>query len=295
MSVYKHIKVEDALKENAAMLKRVREVCAEHIAKDPEQFNDDLFLVRFCLSHKGDEEKTVQAVRTSIDWRFKNKDVLAQLATGWKHPDEKILCSYIPADLHGQTKDGSPIFIIRIGIGNPDKALEEQEHDTIRNGMVWGKEYEHKICDAETRRRGYIVKMIMIQDMKHGSIFDINRSFMSVMGSASKEMELMYPQLVGRVVIVNPLSTIKLILGFAQLIMPASMFEKVTLCGAKSTVTGELKTCPIANQVFDVEHLPTFLGGKCTCAQKGGCLGVPNEQKEKVIPNPATKKPVTTD
>lgn len=289
--LYKHIKVDEAVKQHAELLKKLRESNKADIEQDPDQFNDDLFLVRFCISHKGDFEKTSHALKTAIAWRVKNKEILAKLATGEaRHPDEITVGRYSPVGLHGQTRDHSPIFIIQGGIGNIDLLMQRCTTEEITNAVVFSKEYVHQICDRETRKHGYIVKMISIQNMKHGSIFDMNRAFLGVVGEASKQMELCYPQLLGQVCVVNPLSTIKIMLTLAQLILPSSTFEKIRLCGGKSTVTGDISTCPVASFIFDLEKLPTFLGGKCTCAGKGGCIGgIPNDRKEKVNPDEVQK------
>jgi hypothetical protein len=291
MSLYKHIKVEDALKEHAELMVKVREQCKSEIEKDPQQFNDDLFLVRFCLSHKGDAEKAVHAVKTTIAWRLKHKDLLAKLATGWRHPHEELLLRYTPVQVHGQLKDRSPFLVVRAGVGNPDRLMEELSPEIIRNGLIFSKEAIYQLCTAETRAKGYIVKMVSAQDMKHGSMFDFNRGFMSLLGETSKEMELCYPQLVGKVVMINTPRFLSMIMTVAQALLPASMFEKITVCGGRSTVTGNITDCPIATSIFDLETLPSFLGGKCKCADKGGCIGgAANDLKEKVQPPPLTKE-----
>ena len=288
MSLYKHVKVEDAVKEHAELMSKLRQDCKEDIAKDPEQFNDDLFLVKFCLSHKGDVEKTKTALKASIDFRVKHKDMLAKLATGWRHPSEIKLNRYSPACRHGATNDGSPLFIVEGGRANLDLTVENCTEEEITDAIVYGKEFVYQQCIEETKKRGYIVKMITIQNSKYSSTWaDFNRKFLGILGNASKSMELVYPQLVGAVVLTNPLPIINALISFCKFIMSESMMSKIKICGAKSTVTGDIGTCPIAGQIFNLDNLPSNLGGKCKCEDKGGCFSndifnLPNDRKEKI-------------
>lgn len=110
-------------------------------------------------------------------------------------------------------------------------------------------------------------------------------SFMKVMGEASKSTTNIYPNLLGASVMCNPLSSLSIIASALKLLLPASVLEKMKMCGASSTVTGDIAQCPIARMIFhDLETLPSFLGGKCQC--KGGCCigGVKNDCREKLQP-----------
>lgn len=228
-------------------------------------------------------KETSDALKEGIAFRTKNKELLERLAsTDHVHPDEVLLSHFFPIGTHKQDKFGSPIFIIRSGIGNMDRAMEVLPDSAIENALIFSKEKMYRICDAESRKRGYIVKMVAVQDFKYGSVFDFNRRFMGVLGEASKKLEKVYAQLLGAGVIVNPLSTIKVMMTLAKLVLPATTFQKFRICGAASTRTGDITTCPIATRAFDLSDLPTFLGGKCNCSGKGCVAGVPNDQKEKV-------------
>jgi len=302
MSLYKHIKVDEAIKEHAPMMTKLRETCKDDIALDPQQFNDDLYLVRVCLSARGDEKRAVESLKQGIAWRTKHKDLLAKLATGEKHPAEIALSKYFPLGCHyledgsiQRAKDGSPLFFLRAGIGRMDRAMEDLDAQTLKDCMIFSKEIMHRICDEETRKRGYIVKLVTIQDFKKGSVFDVDRKFMGYLGEASKEMELIYCQLMGAMIVINPLSVMSTLMSIAKLILPATVLEKFKICKAASTRTGDIKTCPIAKFVFDLDQLPSYCGGKCDCGKKSGgekkgCIAnVVNDAHEK-IEVPAKKK-----
>lgn len=287
ISIYAQVKVSDAIDQHKDLLATLRIKCKDEIAKDPEWFDDDLFLVRFCLSQKSDEEKTVAAVKSTIAWRVEHKDLLAKLRSGWEHPDELKIRKYSPAQVHDGFQEGSVLFIVRAGLGNAELMLENCSDDEIKNAVIFSKEVIYHKLTLASRQTGLIKKMISISDLKDSSIFDMSRKMMTIMGEASKFMEEKYPQLVGRAIVCNPFTGMQTVMAIAKLLMPASMLEKMAICGGGSTRTGDVKTCAFAQHIFDLSKLPTFLGGKCTCADKGfkGCIAnVPNDRREKVDP-----------
>jgi hypothetical protein len=86
--MYRQTPVADAVREHFGTIALLRVVCSAEIATNPAEYNDDLFLVRFCISHKGNGDAAANALRTAIKFRNQNKDLLAVLRTGAKHPDE---------------------------------------------------------------------------------------------------------------------------------------------------------------------------------------------------------------
>jgi hypothetical protein len=131
------------------------------------------------------------------------------------------------------------------------------------------------MCDQRSRATGKLVKMVSVSHLGGMGWASFSRKFMSIMGAAATETELLYPQLLGSTLIVQPPSWISMVLGFAKLVLPAKTFAKVRVCSGN--FGEDIAKCPIASTIFSVAELPTFLGGECTNANKGGSIaGIPN-------------------
>lgn len=279
------IKIDDALREHANLMKLVRENCKEDIEKDVDQFNDDLFLLRFCISHSQNPERCVEAVKKTIDFRIKNKETLDRVRNGTRHEDEVLMSRYSPFGHHGFSKFGDPLVVIRTGYTNNPLLLAKMTEDQIRNAIIFQKEFMHGICDRESRKRGHICKMISFADLKGLGLFDTDRHLTSLMGKAMEESELYWPCLLGKMFIMNAPGFIAAVLAIAELFLPAKTFAKLARCKG-TTRKQSISTCPFATQFLDLDQLPTFLGGTCECKEKGGCIGgTPNDLAEKVFPN----------
>ena len=290
--MYATVDVATALAENRAPIDALRRLCATEIARRPDEFGDDLFLLRFCLSHKADVDTAVKALRASTDFRVKHAETLAKLRDGWQHPDEALLHIFAPAALHAKAaKDGSPVMLIRSGIADVDRAMKYVGAERIKTAMIFQKEIMYARCDKETRARGRLVKVISINDMAGLGFTDFNRGFMGVMGEAVKEMEFVYPQLLGTTIIVNPPFFMRAMMAVAQLVLPQSTFEKIKVCRGGATEGRAMAECPFVSSQIDADALPSYLGGKCTCADVGGCVTrLANEQNTKIDPVAAKAK-----
>lgn len=291
--VYPKVLISEALEKYKDLLKTLREKVKTEIETDAQQFNDDLFLLRFCVEHKGDAEKCVNAIKTCIKFRTENKELLAKLAMGdYRHPDEAFMSTMYPFAAHGSCADKSPMYISRSGIGNADLVMKKMTLPQLRNAMIFGNEVGYQICDRLSRENGVIMRAVNIDSLKGASLLDQNKKFLEAMGSYTKESDVIYPTLVGGIIITNCSTSMKAILKLYKFFFP-EMLAKSVICPTKSTVTGNITDCPISKRLFDdTTKLPSFLGGKCTCSEKGGCCdGIPNELRTMVKPAESPASP----
>jgi hypothetical protein len=68
-------------------------------------------------------------------------------------------------------------------------------------------------------------------------------------------------------------------------LLPRKLLEKTKFCQGQ-TLKDSLGKCPYATIMLDESKVPTFLGGSCTCSEKGGCInGVPNDRSTPIGPD----------
>ena len=187
MSLYKHIQVDEAIKEHSSLLQQLRESCKTEIELDPKQFDDDLFLVRFCIAHKGNEEKATNGLKECIEFRVKHKETLQKIASGWRSPTEIKVRKYALSCVHGQTIDKSPIIITDGGRSNISLLTKHCTMDEVMEVELMDKERVYQTCMEETRKQGRIVGFVSLQTQKHGSIWDFDRSYVGTLSNAAKK------------------------------------------------------------------------------------------------------------
>ncbi|KAI8802260.1 CRAL-TRIO domain-containing protein [Cladochytrium replicatum] len=134
-------------------------------------------------------------------------------------------------------------------------------------------------CDAATRKSGKLVKLIVVNDFQHAKMLGADSRFFKGLGIASKRSEVYYPQLLGIQVMINPPSWMNMVFPIAKLFMSKRTLDKIKVCPGIVNSGTDLTKCPFLNQYLKADDFPTFLGGNCTCSEKGGCVrGVENDR-----------------
>lgn len=104
-------------------------------------------------------------------------------------------------------------------------------------------------------------------------------------GESSKMCEYIYPQLLGRAVMLNPPRFFYALFSLFRTFMSPRLLARLGVCpgpnsraAAGASAAPSASACPFAGPRFDPAALPTFLGGTCRCVASGGCVaGVPND------------------
>jgi hypothetical protein len=301
----KRIMIAPLLEEHKGLLEALRAECQTELnsaSDDAEMhvhYNSDLFLLRFLLSAKFKLEKAVLAVKTTIAWRNKNKDMLKRMREGEPVPGMKECLKFNLADEHKTTLDGAPVVIVRSGVSDLTAAVKNIPREHIYNTFVFSKERVYMACDRLSREKGYIVKMISILDMAHDSIFRIDRQYFSIMGASMKELELCYPQLLGATVVMNAPKWVKMAINIGSKFVPATSIEKLVVCQHPvPSYEAQAKNVDISKNPYAwarfiaPENIPTFLGGTCKCHKtdkypNGRCIcGIDNDRQIQVTKAP---------
>ena len=243
--------VSDLMREHSVQLDQLRR-SPELTGLLQPAVHDDLFLLRYLLSAKGNVPKAAQKLQKGIEWRRENAAMLSAAALervrveagGWTPT----------ATLPWRTRSGQPVAVAAPFLADLD-AKPEDFH--FKSGIA-NREESYSLCDELTRKTGRLHKLVIIQDF-HGFSFRTalrHSRFMKLQGKLSKLSESLYPQLVATVVIAHPPALINRLHAMAKPMLSKKLLEKMRIA---ATIEAILKETGMR-----LEHLPTFLGGKFT-------------------------------
>ena len=253
---------------------------------------DDVFVLRYAISHHGDVPSAVKAVVSTLEWRHQNQSVLRpfhkiedavikkDVQRDWeeltRHPGTLRLWSqHVPgfnefmahgaASYHGRSVDGGPVFYARPGLSTAKEAENSVPPQVMKNIIVFAKEPGYKLCDFLTRRDRTLVHCTTIVDATGIGLSSLPSStFRKIQSEATVETELYYPLFSGPVILVNLPLVLRVFLAGFLMILPSSVSSKVVVSNSPKSA----KDRPDPQQLFHgipLASLPSFLGGLCRC------------------------------
>jgi len=271
---------------------------------------DDIWILRYVLSHGKDdlegaaeaaiqtmvfrEEKKLnhqdncdlryrmQNIGDSHDTkRFKSLSVTTAVTAaplpGWEKLND---CSSKNTSMMIQPNlDRGPILIVDMSTFNMDLVHEKFTHDELLETNLYTNECIFQVVDEVTRRTGKLTKFCKIIDMDGWQLSKVNRSYIKADAAVSKELENMFPQLVGTVLLVNAPSWISIIWSFAKMFMPQRAISKVDILPAmkktkknssssssssssSTSSKSQMKQLTPFLKYISAEHLPEKYGGQ---------------------------------
>ena len=248
---------------------------------------DEIWALRFVLSHShpSDDAAAASAARFCRRWRAENAAMLEAAREGRPLPPHAAIEALVATAYHGATKRGEPVYVIRAGIANAAVLMATVAEQDVVDWMMYKKEQGFLRCDALTRSTRTLTKLVTVNDLNHVSLLQgTDSKFQAALGKASKLSERLYPQLLGRAVLVNVPRFMAVLYPLFKVFMSKKTLTKIAICPGR-TLTEDVSACPFAGRAIDAAALPTFLGGACRCKQ--GCVGgVPNDQC--VVASPAS-------
>lgn len=229
-------------------------------------------------------EKSESHVRLGIEFR-KNHKWLENAKTKevWEVNTkvEKYTCA---TQTHNVKTDGGPIQYIRACIADPGVLAKNVTEEELCYHLTFIKEEAFIICDKLTRDTGRLTKLVVVFDMKNVSMGIPAKSIQNGMNKSSEIAQHLYPQLLERVAIVNAPWFMKQLWKVARMILSERLTSKAAMCMGQFECGAEpnrLHECPWASKQLVAEEVPSFVGGKCFCTDKGGCCGgTPNDSYE---------------
>lgn len=265
--------VDQLLRENEGTLQEIRSLLS--VGTLPK-YADDVWLLRYALSFKGKVKPAANAALKALTWRTEPYGAAVTAAArarkrppGFSDEELRTIDAYLISAFHHSSSFEDPVLIIRAGLSNTQALMNTISVEKMVSWYNYFNEIAFQYCEAQTRRLGYFVKVITLQDL-NGIGFVQEQRFFKAMGTSSKMNEWLFPQLIGKTILLNSPCWFNLAFAAASKVMSPKSMEKV--CNHQEPLISDSETSRL---VGTRETLPTFLGGLCQC--EVGCIGkIPN-------------------
>lgn len=213
--------ISDLLAEHRAAVAAVKASPELRGILGPE--HDDLYILRYVLSNKGDADAAASAVLRSINWRREHADLLLRIDALQADVRATIATGMLP----WRTVNGQPVqFTMPFAV--PTEQWATKSEDWHFEAGISNRELAYRTCDRLTRESGRLHKLVMLQDATGLSLSFVLRAHKLAgnQGKLSKLSEFLYPQLIDKIIITHPPPFLSLLHRMAAVSMSERTLRK---------------------------------------------------------------------
>jgi len=202
-------------------------------------------------------------------WRKDNKiDELKEKAIKLEpdqFPHYEKMMRVNPQNLHhSEDKLGQPVAIAHLGRSDPGLLQKTVSEEALREFTIYQLEYKRVLIQRLSHEKGYLYRTVRIVDLSGLGSKHLNPKALRAVRSILGLVQEHYPEMVCNVFYVNAPWVFSSLWGMIKPWINAATLEKIQILGADAK--------EVMLKKIDAKCLPKYLGGECTCADKGGCI-----------------------
>lgn len=209
-------------------------------------------------------DKAKQMWAAMLQWR-KEFGVDTILEDFEYHELDEVL-KYYPQCFHGVDKDGRPVYIYLLGKVDTEKLMRVTTMDRYLKYHVqdFEKCFAYKFPACSIAAKKHIDSSTTILDVQGVGFKNFTKPARELITRLQKIDNDNYPETLSRMYIINAGNGFKMLWNTVKSFLDPQTSAKISVLGSK--YHSKLL------EIIDESQLPGFLGGKCTCADQGGCL-----------------------
>ena len=258
--------IKDLITEHRERIDQLKQNLVNDAPEFDESKHDDLWLLRFILSHKKKIPAATKAAKYTLKFRKEHK--LDDVDLRFHPPGPTAQCDGLLRYAEYTDKEdtfqwtlpddskGPVTFIRYAGLDQHQLVKHVAEEDWLAS-FLYCSEWSHQWADRTSRVTGRLTKNVRLVDLNGMKVLDFSMTNSKRDGKVMNLMEDCYPQLLQAVYVVNPPIWISTIWDLCRPLMPKRVVAKFDIIRpAKKDKDRELLL-----QFIDESNLPTKFGG----------------------------------
>lgn len=232
----------------------------------PRRHDDYYTMRRFLKARSFNLEKAIHMWSEMLQWRadFGTDSILHEFTFS----EIEEVRSYYPHGFHGVDKEGRPIYIEKLGKVDPNKLLNVTTVERFLKYHVQSleKTYLEKCPACSIAAKKHIDTMTTILDVEGLSWMNVAKLVnlvQDIIIRINKIDSSNYPEILNKMFIVNAGHGFRLLWNALKGFIDPRTSSKIEVLGSAYQQT--------LLEWIDMSQLPDFLGGSCTCENRG-CL-----------------------
>eukprot|EP00746_Dinoflagellata_sp_MGD_P155837 gnl/MRDRNA2_/MRDRNA2_85576_c2_seq5.p1 gnl/MRDRNA2_/MRDRNA2_85576_c2~~gnl/MRDRNA2_/MRDRNA2_85576_c2_seq5.p1 ORF type:complete len:479 (+),score=101.01 gnl/MRDRNA2_/MRDRNA2_85576_c2_seq5:65-1501(+) len=232
----------------------------------------DVFIIRWLRCNHWDVDAAADMLSKHLD--FREQVGLNDITDGSKFslgppeltlPKTTLIKQLYPHCYHGTAKDGTVLYIERIGLMDPSIFDELSVDDFLQYFAYQTERMSQVILPAASLASGKLIeRATSIIDLEGVSIWTV-RKCVSALQALSKLQQANFPETMGRMIVINAPSIASWVFGIISILLDTETQSRIQLIDCWNTSRKD----ELLSELIAAEDIPAFLGGQCHCYE--GC------------------------